>query len=160
MIGNGRCWRTCSAGPLLLTGALVLGNVACSQPDPELVPDDVLRRELGLTEEDRVYTVTISGGKIEVADPVIDSVPAGSYVQFVTADWFVHEILFDADNLGSEARAFLEHTDQMASPPLLQQNSRYVVSFEGAPPGRYPYAVEGNGRPGRGLIVVADSLVR
>ena len=86
--------------------------------------------------------------------------PAGSYVQFVTADWFVHEVLFDRDSLGAEARSFLERTDQMASPPLLKQDSRYVISFEGAPPGRYPYVMEGNGRPGRGLIVVADSLVR
>ncbi len=137
-----------------------MGSVACSQPDPELLPDEVLRRELGLTQEHRVYTVTITGGEIEVASPGIDSVPVGSYVQFVTADWFVHEILFDADSLTAEVRAFLERTDQMASPPLLQQNSRYVVSFEGAPPGRYPYVVEGNGRPGRGVIVVAASRVR
>ena len=146
-------------GPLLCAGALIFGGVACTQPD-RLAPDDVLRRELGLTEEDRVYTVTITGGEIEVADPSIDSVPAGSYVQFVTTDWFVHEILFDGDGLGADARAFLERTDQMASPPLLQQNSRYVVSFEGAPPGRYSYTVEGNARPGHGLIVIADSLVR
>ena len=58
-------------GPLVLAGSLIFGSVACSQPD-RLVPDDVLLRELGLTEDDRVYTVTITGGAMEVADPVID----------------------------------------------------------------------------------------
>jgi len=124
------------------------------------MPDDVLRRELGLSDEDRVHTVLLTGGEIEVADPVIDSVEPSAFVQFVTADWFVHEVRFEADSLGAEARDFLERTEQMASPPLLYKDSRFVVSFEGAPPGMYPYLLEGNGQPGRGLIVVSDPRSR
>jgi hypothetical protein len=47
-----------------------------------------------------------------------------------------------------------ERTDQVASPPLLRLDSRYVVDFEGGPPGRYPYLLEGSGAAGRGVVVV------
>ncbi len=60
------------------------------------------------------------------------------------------------DSLGAEARAFLRETDQVASPPLLDRDTRYVISTAGAPPGRYPFVVEGNGRPARGALVVLD----
>lgn len=125
-----------------------------------MVPDALLQRELGLVESDRVHTIRISGGDAETADPPLDSVAVGSYVQFVTDDWLVHEVLFEADSLLEDARTFLERTNQMASPPLLQRDSRFVVSFAGAPPGRYRYLIEGNGRPGRGVIIVVDSESR
>jgi hypothetical protein len=80
------------------------------------------------------------------------------WVQFVSGDWFVHELAFEMDSLGTSARVFLMDTDQIESPPLLQRDARFVVSFEGAPPGRYPYLLQGNGRAGRGVIVVADSV--
>ncbi len=134
----------------LLTGA-------CERaPEAEYLPDAVLRGELGLTDADRVHTVTITGGEVEIADPALDSVPAGAWVQFVSGDWRVHELRFDADSLAEAAREFLTRTDQWASPPLLQRDARFVVSFEDAPAGRYPYRLEGNGGPGRGLIVVVD----
>ena len=144
-----------------LVAAVSVGfGSGCSEPDPERIPDATLQHELGLTEDDQVYTVTITGGEVEVAEPATDSVPEGSYLQFVTTDWLIHEVAFDVEQLHAEARAFLERTDQLASPPLLSRDSRFVVSFEGAPPGRYPYVLAGNGGPGRGLIVVTASEVR
>jgi len=82
------------------------------------------------------------------------TIEPGAYVEFVTADWLVHEVIFDSDRLGVEQRAFLERTDQLASPPLIERDGRYVLLFEDAPSGRYPYRLEGNGRPGSGAIVV------
>ena len=128
--------------------------------DPKLQPDEVLQSELGLTLRDRVHRITLTGGEAERAEPVAVSVAPGAYVEFITADWFVHEVIFTADSLGAEQRAFLERTDQVASPPLVHRDSRYVLAFEGAPAGRYPYTIEGNGRAGRGVIVVGDPEAR
>jgi hypothetical protein len=104
--------------------------------------------------------VTVTGGEAELAEPALDSVEVGSWLQFVTTDWLVHEVLFELDSLPPEARAFLERTDQTASPPLLHQDARFVVSFAAAPPGRYPYRLEGNGRPGSGVLVVVPPAPR
>ena len=137
-----------------LTCAL-LAPQACQQPaENRLQPDAVLQAELGLTTTDRVHSVRITGGEVERPDPALVEVEVGAYVMFITTDWLIHEVLFEADSLSSEQRAFMQRTDQLASPPLIEQDSRYVISFDGAPTGRYPYRLEGNGRAGRGAVVV------
>jgi plastocyanin len=129
---------------------------ACqAPPDPAFRPDSVLQAELGLTLEDRVYRVRVSGGERERADPARISIEHGSYVEFVTTDWLIHEVIFELDSLSSDGHAFLERTNQLASSPLIEPDARYVLAFEGAPPGRYPYRLRGNGGEGRGVIVVA-----
>ena len=133
---------------------LIVASGTSCQVDPELQPDEVLRSELGLTDRDEVHRVVITGGDIESAAPQATSLPLGAYLEFVTGDWFVHEIIFELDSLLPEARAFLERTDQVASPPLLRLDSRYVVDFEGGPPGRYPFVLEGSGAAGHGVVVV------
>ena len=140
----------------LVSLAFLLCAGACAEPDPEHLPDAVLRRELGLTENDRVHSIRIAGGNAEVAEPDLDSVPIGAFVEFVTTDWLVHEVIFQGDSMAADARGFLERTEQVASPPMLQRDSRFVVSFDGAPPGRYPFVMEGNGRPGHGVLIVFD----
>ena len=137
----------------LLFAALLA--VACADaPDPRLRPDELLREELGLTAEDRVHRIRVSGGEVESADPVLVSIEQGAYVEFTTVDWLVHEVVFVSDSLGAEQWSFLEKTDQVASPPLVDRGSRYVLGFAGAPPGRYIYTLEGNGRAGGGVILV------
>ena len=137
---------------------LVVLFAACRpEPDPTLQPDTVLQNELGLTLDDRVYRVSVTGGEVERSDPAALSIESGSYVQFVTTDWLVHEVRFETDSLGAAQRAFLERTDQVASPPLIERDSRYVLSFVEAPPGRYGYRLEGNGQAGRGVIVVVEA---
>jgi plastocyanin len=134
---------------------------ACQQPsDSRLQPDALLQAELGLTLEDRVHRVRLAGGEVERADPLRVSIEPGAYVEFVTTDWMIHEVIFELDSLSAKQRAFLEHTDQIASPPLIQLDSRYVLAFEGAPPGRYVYRLEGNGRAGRGVILVIPPEAR
>lgn len=129
---------------------------ACrSEPDPTFQPDSVLQAALGLTPRDRVYRVSVSGGEVERAEPAALSIEEGSYVEFVSSDWLVHEVLFDTTSLSAEQRSFLEDTDQLHSPPLIDRGSRYVLSFVEAPPGRYAFRLEGNGRASMGAIVVA-----
>jgi hypothetical protein len=121
---------------------------------PELQPDDVLRSELGLTESDEVHRITLMGSHREEADPPEVTVPPTAWVEFVSSDWRVHEVRSEADSLSSEALRFLLSTGQMESPPLVHRDARFVVSFREAPEGRYPFRVEGNGAPGRGVVVV------
>jgi len=142
-------------GGLRLMAVAVLACAACASPDSESGADGRLRDELGLTEADRIHTVSLSTGVRERADPDSILVTPGELVQFVSTDWLVHEVLFELDSLGSEARAFMERRGQSASPPLLQRDSRFVLSFAEAPPGRYPFVLEGNRASGRGVIVVA-----
>ncbi len=140
-------------GRVSLTVLLATWLTSCSG-DPGFHPDDVLRLELGLGDRDQVHRIVIRGGDREHADPSETVVTSGSYVEFVTGDWLVHEIVFELDSLGIAARNFLERTDQVASPPLITQDSRYVVHFSDGPPGRYPFLLEGSGAPGRGVVVV------
>lgn len=141
---------------LLLLAATLIAVGSCEPPpDPDTLPDALLQEELGLTTTDRVHRVTLTGGEVEQADPVMVSIEPGSHVEFVTSDWLIHEVIFEADSVTGERWEFLARTDQTASPPLLERESRYVLTFVGAPAGRYPYRIEGNGAPGRGVIVVA-----
>lgn len=148
--------------PVLLVAA-ALGAVAftffllrAGRVDPELVPDSILQAELGLDDRDRVFGIVLLGGEREQADPAEVVIEGDAFVEFVTGDWLVHEVRFEVDSLAPEARAFLEDSDQVDSPPLLRQDSRFVVDFTGAPRGRYPYRLEGNGAPGRGVVVLVD----
>ena len=134
--------------------------IGCEAPDPSLQPDETLQAELGLTKGDRVYRVTLTGGAAERADPAAVSIDQGAHVEFVTGDWLVHEVIFQADSMAASSWSFLVGTDQTDSPPLIALDSRYVLSFEAAPPGRYPYLLEGNGEPGAGVIIVRDPELR
>lgn len=134
--------------------AVVLVSVGCEPRDPALIPDEVLQRELGLTEDDRVHTVELRTGVGERSDPGEIVVRPGDLVQFVSRDWFVHEVHFAADSMNAETFAFLEATGQSASPPLIHEGGRFVLTFEEAPTGRYVYILEGNRSPGSGSIVV------
>jgi plastocyanin len=134
--------------------------IGCEQSDPSLQADELLQTELGLTASDEVHRVALAGGRVERADPAALSIEPGAFVEFVTTDWLIHEVVFEPDSLGGDLWSFLERTDQTASPPLIDQDARYVLTFEGAPPGRYPYRLEGNGAAGRGVIIVTEPEAR
>jgi hypothetical protein len=140
----------------LLVLAVILSAVASCEPppDPDTLPDEVLQAELGLTTSDRVHRVELTGGKREQADPVVVSIEPDAHVEFITTDWLIHEVIFDEDSLVGGRWDFLESSDQTSSPPLIDKESRYLLSFVGAPTGRYPYRIEGNGAAGRGVIIV------
>ena len=138
---------------LALPSVLLLGACRRGVP-PELRPDDTLQAELGLTDENEVHRVTVTGGSVEVLSPAETTVPPGAWVEFVTGDGRIHEVLFEPDSLSPGARDFLDGTGQMSSPPLVNRGERFVVSFGNAPEGRYPFRVEGNGGPAFGVVVV------
>jgi plastocyanin len=140
----------------LAAGMVLVVSAGCRHdaPPPGNRPDTLLRTELGLTDRDEVHRVTLTGGRAEALDPAETTLPPGAWVEFVTADGRIHEVIFEADSLGAEALAFMQRTDQMSSPPLVNQGQRFVVSFREAPEGRYPFRVEGNGGPARGVVVV------
>ncbi|HSG08095.1 MAG TPA: hypothetical protein VLA36_07050 [Longimicrobiales bacterium] len=107
-----------------------------------------------MSDKDEVHRIVLSGGEREVFEPDQVEIAQGAWVEFVSADWRVHEIRFEVDSLSAAGRTFLEATDQVASPPLVDRGARFVVSFAGAPDGRYPFVAEGNGAPGRGVVIV------
>jgi plastocyanin len=133
---------------------VILAGCAPDEVPIELRPDTVLRAELGLTDLDEVHRVTLSGGPVEQVSPSEVVVPPGAWVEFVSSDWWVHEVRFSSDSLSAEAAAFLSATDQVDSPPMVERDARFVVSFAGAPVGRYPFTVSGNGAAGGGVVVV------
>ena len=148
-------------GPISLGVVVVVawtaGAAGCGgAPDLSLRPDSVLQAELGLTERDRVHSVTLLGGTSESAEPSSLEVLSGDWVQFRSGDWRIHEVRFLLDSVPGEARSFLEETDQVASPPLVQKDARFVVSFRDAPEGRYPFMVEGHGSSVHGVVVVGS----
>lgn len=138
---------------------LAVIGAGCRQAEApaEFRPDSLLRVELGLTDADEVHRVMVTGGVGEVLDPAETVIPVGAWVEFVTTDWRVHVVRFETDSLEGPARAFLEGSSQAASPPLVERDARFVVSFADAPVGRYPFVTEGNGSPTRGVVVVLPS---
>ena len=114
---------------------------------------------LGLSSDDRVVRVKLlDQDGSETVEPDELNVEPGWYVEFFTRDGRVHTVSFLMDSLNGAQAEFLRSTGQDRSPPLLEVDSRYVVSFEGAPAGRYPFQVEGNGASARGTILVGDQL--
>jgi len=139
----------------LLVLALLVGGCRPDAPtESDLPPDRRLQSELGLDPLDRVHQVVLYGGAEARAEPAELLLAPGEYVQFLTADSWIHEIRFDVPTMSAEAVAFMAGLDQLSSPPLVSRGSRFVLSFVGAPAGRYPYTVEGNGPATFGALVI------
>ena len=131
--------------------------VACERSDPELRPGQVLRDSLDLGDHDRVHRIRLGTlDQRETPDPAFVEVQEGDYVEFFSADRGVHAISFTLDSLPSAAAQFLRSSGQEGSPPLVLPGARFVVLFAGAPPGRYPFVVVGNGTEARGAVVVGE----
>ena len=72
-------------------------------------------------------------------------------------DGRIHTVSFPEDSLPLDAALFLRRTSQLESPPLVERGSRFVLTFEDAPSGRYRFRSEGPGGEAWGLIVVGAS---
>ena len=73
---------------------------------------------------------------------------------FLTDDGSPRVVNFLVESMASENRAFLEVAGARGSPPLVAPGSHWVVSFQEAPPGPYPFTVHGARAPARGVIYV------
>jgi plastocyanin len=137
-----------------LTLALVVSTVGCEK-EPERHVDPRLVDALGLRGDELVHTISLGGrGSEEHIVPPRLEIGVGEVVQFVTVDRRVHAVRFPTDSLAQPEAAFIETTGQGASPPLLGLGSRFVVTFENAPPGRYPFLSSGHGEATGGIIFV------
>jgi hypothetical protein len=117
----------------------------------------MLQDSLGLTAEDEVYRVFLRKlNEAETLEPAEVSIEPGAYLEFLTRDRQVRVVSFLVDELNPAQATFLRTTGQDRSPPLVELDSRFVVSFEGAPEGRYPFVVEGSGAPARGVVSVVS----
>jgi hypothetical protein len=148
-----RGFRTRAA---VLIAALLLPLGACGEeagnPHP---PDALLQDSLGLSGDDRVHRLVLgTRGGADFVEPLEVAVEPGAYVEFFSEDRRVRTVAFLLDSLSADQAEFLRAGGQDRSPPLLELESRFLVTFEDAPLGRYPFVVEGNERPIYGTVVV------
>ena len=139
------------AGLLFLSGLTLL---ACSSQEP-VVTDQMLQDSLGLSPDAPVTTIRlVNADGAEALAPDSISVEVGFWVDFLSADGFPRAVVFSLDSLSPGGRSFITSLGLQGSPPLLGEGVHWVVDFSEAPPGRYPYRVEGTGEPAYGVIRV------
>lgn len=133
-----------AAAALLLAGCL---RAPAPPTDPELAA------ELGLPASTPIHRVHLAGtGAVTRVLPSESRLDRGDWIQMVVEDHRVYSVRFLVDEMAAERADFLRGTGQTASPPLATQGSRFVVSFVDAPPGRYPFVVDGFGDPVHGAV--------
>ena len=138
-------------GPLWLSGLILL---ACSSSEP-VVTDQMLQDSLGLSPDAPVTTIRLTNQNgAEVVAPDSVSIEVGFWVDFRGDDGFPRAVSFTLDSLSPGGRSFLHALGMEGSPPLLGDGVHWVVDFSDAPPGRYPYRVEGTGESAYGVIRV------
>lgn len=134
---------------------------ACSgdpRQDPPPDPYADLRERLDLEPARVIHEVTIGGrGGEEHVVPSVLRVPLGAVVVFTTVDGRIHTVTFPEDSLPLDGALFLQRTGQMESPPLVDRGSRFVVTLEEAPPGRYRFRSQGPGGEAWGVLLVGDN---
>ena len=146
---------------LAVTFMVLTATAACGDRGPASARDDDGPRVLELNADTvklpdsvRVATIRIDRTKRDEFEPGAISVRVGDVVRFISSDAGSHAIAFDGDAMAPEARAFLEKTGQLRSPPFLAAESRWVMTFADAPSGEYPFRCPTHGVQGR--ITVAS----
>lgn len=125
---------------------------ACSEGRDER---PAARALLGLDPSVPVHLVSVAGwGGREQAVPDTVIIEEGAAVVFQVADFRVHTVSFPLDGLSPPRADFIRTASGSSSPPLAERGSRYLVLFSRAPPGTYPFRVDGFGEPASGAVVV------
>ncbi len=110
----------------------------------------------GLEPVDRVHSFSLSfGSSGDVVEPDSLTIEIGDWVDFRTDDGSPRLVTFFPDSTSSSGRDFLDGQGLRVSPPLVAEGSHWVISFQGAPAGRYPFSVEGARATARGVVTVA-----
>lgn len=146
-----RADRRLSTG-LVLAAALLLAGCLRAPVPPS---DSELAAELGLSASTPIHRVHLAGtGAATRVLPSETRLDPGGWIQMVVEDHRVYAVRFLVDEMADRSAEFLRETGQTASPPMARQGSRFVVSFVDAPPGSYPFVVDGFGDPVRGVVHV------
>lgn len=96
-----------------------------------------------------IREVWIGGaGALDSIAPSSVSVDPGDVVRFEVTDNRTHALAFAADALDPAARQFLEETQQLRGPPLVNEGAAWVVSLQDAPSGQYPFVCRSHGATG------------
>lgn len=126
-------------------------------PEDDVDPQRELRARLDLERDREIHRIALGGrGSDEHVAPARISLGRRAIVEFVTVDGRIHTVTFPEDSLAMDAALFLRRTSQLRSPPLVDRGSRFVLTFEDAPPGRYPFRSDGPGGEAWGLILVGE----
>ena len=136
---------------------LVLAMGGCRQ-DGTPSRDVVLLEtgEVQLPQGSRRHDVRLHGvGAEGEMTPATVEARVGDAVAFNAGDAITHSVVFLADRLDSAQVAFLESDGQLRGPPLLSEDASWIVTFEDAPPGDYPFACALHG--GTGTIRLAPA---
>lgn len=137
----------------VVMGGGLLGCDGAAQDEGDPLASEAAALELPSGAE--LHRVTLGGrGSEEHAVPTRIVIEPGDAVEFRTVDHRVHTIKFPTDALSAEGRTFLEDSGKLSSPPLVSRGSRFVVRFEGAPPGVYPFESSGHGGTALGVVEV------
>ena len=129
---------------LALQGCDAIGGSATIQLDSA---------EVSLPSGAEVHEVAVGGAGAtdSIAPATIEAAPSDA-VRFVVGDHRTHALAFAADSLPAAVRDFLERTQQLRGPPLVNRGAAWVVSLAEAPPGRYRFACLSHGA--RGVLIV------
>jgi hypothetical protein len=140
---------------LLALALLLLGGATGCLREPPPPSDPELAEALGLPADTPIHAVELvdRSGQVGVFPSTL-ALTSGSVVQFRTRDRRTYGVRFLVAEMSSAQRDFLSERGQVSSPPLVEEGARFVVTFQEAPAGRYPFVVEGQGSPGHGEIVV------
>lgn len=132
---------------------LAVSAAACEEP-PLGDRGEVIELDSGSVRlEPGVAVADVRLGGEGVLTPDTARIRVGDVIRFTAADSRAHTVAFERDRLPPAAVAFLDSTVQLRSPPLLTTGSQWIVSFEGAPAGVYPFVDIATGA--RGVVTVA-----
>lgn len=150
-----RPWSRRSFRPAIVL--LVLAALVGCLREPAPPTDAELARELGISESTPIHRMHLAGsGSTTRVLPSQLELAEGAWLQVVVEDHRVYSFRFLLDEMEPEVAAFLRSTEQTGSPPLAQQGARFVLSFDSAPGGDYPFVVEGYGEAVRGTLRLRD----
>lgn len=129
---------------LTLTGCEAAGGGATIQLDTA---------EVNLAAGSQVHEIVVAGAATtDSIAPAGVRARSGDALRFTTGDHRTHAMAFDADRLAPVIREYLDATNQLRGPPLVNRGSAWVVVLEQAPPGRYPFICRPHNA--RGTVVV------
>jgi len=139
-------------GPVTAALALVLAGGACDRLPGGGPPEIELEggRVVQLPEGTELVQVELTArGRNARFEPAEVSVRPGDVVRFSSPEGGTHALAFAAELLQPAQREFLERTNQLRAPPLLEPGAAWIVSLEGAPTGSYPFRCITHGEQGR-----------